>query len=152
TSAAVAHRRPWYYTIDLWVLYKEVNDDEEDSAGFFDNNNSVNSPSMLAAGLASFDFSQFKDCIHDFDAFLESISCDNSSPDSQRVCTVLADSGLAVNSCAVCSETFDLKWHEEEEEWRLMNAVRFYPTMNAGKSSTGGIYHPLCLRDHLIQR
>ncbi|KAI2808281.1 hypothetical protein BLOT_006223 [Blomia tropicalis] len=53
------------------------------------------------------------------------------------------------NHCAVCNEKFDLNWCEEEEEWRLKNAVRF--TLNKGES-VSQIYHPMCLKDYLIEQ
>ncbi|GIY19387.1 pre-mRNA cleavage complex 2 protein Pcf11 [Caerostris extrusa] len=39
--------------------------------------------------------------------------------------------------CSVCSETFQLFWVEEEEEWHLKHAVRH----------DGKAYHPMCYED-----
>lgn len=153
--STVAHRRPWYYSIDLWTLYKEVNDDiEEDSASaavFFDSN-SVNSPNTNnTSPLTNFDFSLYQESISDFDGFLESINCDNeiTGGNGHKVCSVVPDISETSNHCAVCNEKFDLNWCEEEEEWRLKNAVRF--TLNKGES-VSQIYHPMCLKDYLIEQ
>lgn len=147
SSNQQAHRRPWCYTSESWIIYREVYDDvEDDSTGFFDN--STNSPSMPLPAF-NFDFSQFKDQITDFDTFLEIINCDSNSAQSgqPKQCSVVSGSDSSLNNCTVCNEAFDLKWNEEEEEWRLMNAVMF-----GGEGATGRAFHPLCLKDHLMQQ
>ena len=151
-STAAAHRRPWYYSIDLWILYKDVNDDIEEDSAYFLYSNSVNSPTMLTASgaLSSIDFSQYKEFITDFDSFIESISCDSaSSVCSPKLCSVVSGFVEGSKTCSVCNEAFDEKWQEDEEEWRLMNAVRY--TTN-GDESLVRIYHPHCLKDYIIQQ
>ncbi|KAH9506480.1 mRNA 3' end processing factor [Dermatophagoides farinae] len=163
-SAALAHRRPWYYTIDQWILYKEVNDDiEENNGGFFDSN-SADSPSSAAHRANQFNmkFAQFKDCIGEFDQFIEVISCDNinvmsnnnkDDSNNQKICSVVADSDVTSN-CTVCNEPFKIEWYEDEEEWRLINAVCFSVAGNDEQqpAAVGRPFHPLCLKDHLLQQ
>ena len=104
-SNANSMRRNWYYPLNLWVLYKEVTD-EEDTSGLFQNE-------------------------------------DNESDvdEEQPLQTVIAEKDESLNFCAVCGEKFDHQWNEEEEEWRLLNAVKH----------NNRIYHPLCLNDHIAQ-
>ncbi|OTF77874.1 hypothetical protein BLA29_010638, partial [Euroglyphus maynei] len=165
-STAVAHRRPWYYTIDQWILYKEVNDDiEENNGGFFDSN-SADSPSSAAhrANQFNMSFAPFKDCIGEFDLFIETISCDNinvmssvqDNSTAPKICSVIADSDVTSN-CTVCNEPFKIEWYEDEEEWRLINAVCYNASAineNDEKPATnvGRYFHPLCLKDHLLQQ
>nr|XP_027204108.1 uncharacterized protein LOC113797859 [Dermatophagoides pteronyssinus] len=166
-STAIAHRRPWYYTIDQWILYKEVNDDiEENNGGFFDSN-SADSPSSAAhrANQFNMSFAPFKECIDEFDSFIEAISCDNinvmsniqdnkDNSSALKICSVVADSDVTSN-CAVCNEAFKIEWYEDEEEWRLINAVCYNPAMNNGNDeqpTVGRHFHPLCLKDHLLQQ
>lgn len=150
STSAQAHRRPWCYTSDSWILYRDVYDDvEEDSSSFFDKNY-ANSPSMPSSiSMSSLDFSKFKDSISDYDKFIEVIGSDTFVDGDlhKRVCTVESVSDESLNSCSVCNESFDLKWLEDDEEWRLMNAVRFVSKDNGVMQ----LFHPLCLKDHLIQ-
>ena len=46
-----------------------------------------------------------------------------------------------VQTCAVCNEDFDQFWHEEEEQWKLRNAVEI------GEGDAVRIVHPACQAD-----
>ncbi|RWS00845.1 pre-mRNA cleavage complex 2 protein Pcf11-like isoform X1 [Dinothrombium tinctorium] len=65
------------------------------------------------------------------------------SNEESSVLTVAASSDESKNQCSVCCERFDLIWVEEEEEWRLKNAITHIDDKN---------YHPLCLDDLLNQQ
>lgn len=148
-STAVAHRRPWYYTFDQWIQFKEVNDDVEDENHSFFDLNLPNSPNdSNKTTMFNMNFSVYKNSISDFDLFIETISCDNNKTnmDDEKICSVLADSDVTSN-CTVCNEPFDIRWFEEEEEWRLMNAVCY----KNDDDESGQNFHPLCLKDHLLQ-
>lgn len=148
-----SQRRPWFYTSDSWILYREVYDDiAEDSVNFFELN-ATNSPSQMPISMYNFDFSKFKDLISNYDEFIEVINYDTNATNvgQHRICSVVSGSDESLNSCAVCNEAFELKWNEDDEEWRLMNAVRF-GSKGDGDLIPVRIYHPLCLKDFIIQQ
>lgn len=201
-SIITAQRRSWYYPLELWILYKEVNDDLEEeaaaAAAFFDSANaaaaaagSSSTPSSAAALqlLATFDWSRFKASIVPYEAFMEVVNGSNadlkagpSSDEAKRAslaskCSVVAESAFTEITCALCQELLEQRWGEEEEEWRVENAVRYREEEEGGpeenhppEGSTkeeeeeketkpkepsrgeGRIYHPLCLKDYLLQK
>ncbi|KAF7492848.1 Pre-mRNA cleavage complex 2 protein Pcf11 [Sarcoptes scabiei] len=152
--ATVSHRRPWYYTLEQWIMFKEVNDNiDEDNNTFFDNQ-STNSPKISSkTQTLTENFAIFRESIPNFEQFIESISLDDdnsgkkTNQESSQLCSVMADSDVAQN-CSVCKESFDIHWHEEEEEWRLLNAVSY----KSKDWITSKNFHPLCLKDFLIQQ
>ncbi|KAH9397336.1 mRNA 3' end processing factor [Tyrophagus putrescentiae] len=187
STAAAAQRRAWYYPLDLWILYKEVNDDLEEeaaaAAAFFDANASASAAAgssaassaasgALLATLASFDWGRFRESIQPYEAFMEVVNGSHATTagaEAEAVaakcakCTVVAESSSITEiTCALCKEVLEQKWGEEEEEWRVENAVRFKeekatedkenPEESPEQEVVGKIYHPLCLKDHLVAK
>ncbi|XP_054160515.1 polyadenylation and cleavage factor homolog 11-like [Oppia nitens] len=62
--------------------------------------------------------------------------------EEEPIMSVKAEKDESLNFCAVCREKFDQNWSEEEEEWRLNNAVKY----------DNKIYHPFCYKDLLTQQ
>jgi hypothetical protein len=86
---------------------------------------------------------QFKEVTDEEESNTLFINEENESEVEEELplATVIAEKDESLNCCAVCAEKFDQQWNEEEEEWRLKNAV----------SHNGKIYHPLCLTDFIVQ-
>ncbi|RWS25389.1 pre-mRNA cleavage complex 2 protein Pcf11-like protein [Leptotrombidium deliense] len=84
---------------------------------------------------------QFKE-VSDEDESTKKVFDDAKDNEDEEVAvvTVAANSDESMNQCSVCCEKFDLIWVEEEEEWRLKNAV---------EHEDGKNYHPFCLEDFL---
>lgn len=87
---------------------------------------------------------QFKEVTDEEDTtgLFQSEDNEIEEPEAQPVSTVIAEKDETLNCCAVCGEKFDQQWNEEEEEWRLQNAV---------KHTDSRLYHPLCLSDFVAQ-
>lgn len=81
---------------------------------------------------------------------------DSGAEKACKKCTVVADSAFTEITCSLCQEVLEQKWAEEEEEWRGENAVRYQEIAegeeDANSAAVGRIYHPLCLKDYLIQK
>ena len=97
-------RRKWYYPLNLWVQFREIDDDVIQENTKPDSN--VN------------------------DLLISS--------NEQEAPTAPASEKDERNICSVCHETFEKFWAEEEEEWRLKNALLH---------KDDKVYHPLCLKD-----
>lgn len=98
--------RPWYYKFDLWLLFKEVCNEDDKSSKFFDSDPN------------SGDLDQQN-------------SSKNEQIDTNTM--VKAREDESENVCHVCSEKFRSLWHEEDEVWILKNAIErngniYHPT------------------------
>ena len=87
---------------------------------------------------------QFKEVTYEEDTtgLFQNEDDETEDQEAQPLSTVIAEKDETLNFCAVCGEKFDQQWNEEEEEWRLQNAI---------KHSDNRIYHPLCLNDFIAQ-
>lgn len=156
SSTPVSHRQPYYYSLNLWILFKEVNDNVEEESEEDKTNNITNS--LLTSNVDNLDFAKYRENISDFDGFLDSISDNNATTSveessTKKVCTVTAEADTKLNCCAVCNEKFEVKWEEDDEEWHCLNALRFKNLdEDQGSSVVSQIYHPLCLKDYLMQQ
>jgi len=102
--------RPWYLAADDWIRYEEIVDE--------------NAPKARSA---IFENAQ-KDQKQQVD-------------DNGRVLVASTDSVMPASDdnqeCAVCGEKFEQFWDEDEEIWKMRNAMLI----------RGKAYHPLCYQD-----
>lgn len=157
SSTPVSHRQSYYYSLDLWILFKEVNDNVEEEGEEEKTSNIAGN--LLTSTVDNLDFAKYRENISDFDGFIDSIN-DNSAPpasgddaSAKKVCTVSAEADTKLNCCAVCNEKFEVKWEEDDEEWHCLNALRFQNLdEDLYTPVVSRIYHPLCLKDYLMQQ
>ncbi|XP_014668946.1 PREDICTED: uncharacterized protein LOC106810179 [Priapulus caudatus] len=103
-----ATSRKWYYDLEDWIQYEEIEDLEARRSHFFEQ--------------------QMEEAAAQRHAYrsqtTEPISCITASPSGN-------------NHCEICREEFEQFWDEDEEEWKLKNAIRV----------DGKAYHPGCYDD-----
>ena len=95
--------RPWYYKFELWLLFKEVCNEDDKSSKFFDADSGD----------------------------LDQQNPSNNEKATNTM--VKAREEESDNLCHVCSEKFQSVWHEEDEVWILKNAIEkngniYHPT------------------------
>ena len=101
--------RDWYLPGDLWLKYKEINMEEE--------NENSKQPTI----------------------FELNNPVTNDEKDQIDMPLIKANIDDKLNICSICYEKFSQRWCDDEEEWKLVNAV-----LNEDK-----YYHPSCLNDML---
>lgn len=88
---------------------------------------------------------QFKEVADEDEAISNVFAMEKNESESEEetpISTVTASKNEDLNQCAVCCEKFELIWNEDEEEWKLINAVKHIDEK---------VYHPLCLEDFIAQ-
>lgn len=103
--------RDWYLPDELWLKYKEINMEEENDNG---------------QTAVMFDMNnQLKN---------------DEQKEQVQIPLIKANADDSLNICTICYEKFNQRWCDDEEEWKLENAVI---------NEEGKYYHPTCLNDHL---
>ena len=116
TSASASLKRPWYYSTNLWLQFREITEEEEEN--------------MSGSALANFGPNS---------TFGNGDRRSATEVNNKPLPLIRAFSDESRNTCSICYERFEQIWCEDEEEWKLENAVQ---------SEDGEkCYHPLCLND-----
>lgn len=95
-STRRAHSRRWYYNVEDWIQYEEIEDLDERERNWFETQ-------QLEMDLANDDSAQR-----------------NESP----VPSCIAGPDDVDKTCDMCHDQFETFYNEENEEWHLRNAVR----------------------------
>lgn len=103
--------RDWYLPLDLWLKFKEINIEED--------NDKMQNGQLFEMN--------------------NQMSNKDEHPDQTPLPLIKANSDDSLNSCSICYERFNQIWCDDEEEWKLENAV----------SNEDKYYHPTCLTDML---
>ena len=117
-NKTVATSREWYYPLDQWLEFKEINLDFDDRPDILEQTVRSNSNSKL-----KFKLSGFK---------LNGGNLDHSKKE-----VIKANSDDSLNKCSTCFERFQQQWCDDADEWQLVNATIV----------DGNYYHPTCLID-----
>ncbi|KAF7987800.1 hypothetical protein HCN44_003663 [Aphidius gifuensis] len=96
-TARKTHSRPWYYDVNIWTQFEEIEDLEERAQSFFE----TEKQSADMDGTNNDDLSQ--------DGIIISVPAGNDED----------------AHCHVCHDAFDTFYNEEKEEWHLKPAVCF---------------------------
>lgn len=117
--------RSWYTDEVEWIAYREM----DDSAGAEDTSDQVNGESARADGR---------------DGASTNTAGDKKpgKVKAEQFIAAPADAALRQQACPICQEEFSAEYHDGEQEWVFMDAVRVPPTGEGGK-----IYHASCLEE-----
>lgn len=144
--------RAWFYPITDWILYEEISEEVElqqhqqqmqsqqhqgsntnnlvdmgdqmliDSSDLASSNGSSNGePALPGAGGST-------------SAMSSSFMRQNSSFNAVKTCAASDDIG---DTCAICTDPFEIFWYAEKEEWHFKDAIRV----------ENKLYHPICFED-----
>lgn len=94
-------RRAWYYPFNLWLLFKEISDEDDSSGSLFNDGE-------LRDGEGGSN-SNSNDGVEDVPEPTVPADGDDSSP---------------LNFCKVCGDKFESFFDQEEDAWLLRNAVK----------------------------
>lgn len=138
-----AHSRAWYYTLQDWILFEEISEDQllnQDMASSQDSISKAKNHGMQnEIDEDDMDFGEKENNSSEDNA--ENANKNNNllssfnSYNGIKTCPATDDIG---DSCCICNDPFEIFWFSEKEEWHFKDAIRF----------ENRLYHPICFEDN----